>query len=105
MPLLELSVVVFSLIIVGLVSYFLLTPFNLEIDASDVLTELEKTEIGRLKLKLAREQAERNGVGIVIHEGNMYTIRGSHSHKLNSWEYYKAVEKSMEEKQGIYRKD
>jgi len=95
----------FSLIFVFAILVYLLSTNPMEIDASEILEELNKTEVGKLKLKAAKQQAEKNGVGIVIHEGNMYTIRGQNCPKPNTWQYYKAVEKSMEEKQGIYRKD
>jgi len=91
-----------SLTLIVFVVYLLRLKISLEVDASDVLENLEKSPEGKMMLSVAKRQAERNGVGVILYDGNIYTVRGSNAPKPNTFAYYKAVEKSMEEK---FRKD
>lgn len=91
-----------TLTTVVFVVYLLRSKISLEVEEPEILEEIEQTPEGKMMVSVAKRQAERNGVGIVVYKNNIYTIRGSHCPKPNTFAYYKAVEKSMEEK---FRKD
>jgi hypothetical protein len=91
-----------TLTLVVFVVYLLRSKINLDVEAPGILEEIEQTAEGKMMVSVAKRQAERNGVGVVIYNNNVYTIRGSNAPKPNTFAYYKAVEKSMEEK---FRKD
>lgn len=66
------------------------------------MDELAETEIGKLKIDLAKKQIRKNGVGVVIHKGKVYTLIGNTSPREGTAEFDRAYEKSMSE---MRRKD
>jgi len=94
--LITLILFILVLTIVSIVVYY--TGKEPKKSAANIIDILNSTDLGALKLKNARKQAEKNGVGVLLYEGNIYSIIKKDGPLRGSKEYNLALEKSMKEK-------
>lgn len=104
MNILNIVIIVFSsLMLLSLIGVILLKREKIrqEKESMENLKRVMASELGKFKIDLAKRQARRNGVGVVIHEGKVYTLMDERSPLKGTLEFKQAYEKSMEEKKGI----
>lgn len=62
------------------------------------LKEIMSTSIGHYKVQAALKQAQRLGVGVLTHEGKVYTVATKNSPDPGTEEFKNAYETAMKEK-------